>query len=142
MKYFASFLFVLTVFSIPLFALGQFNNSVPTGGSFQNSLPTASPPPSGYSTLPGQFSVQNPLKAKSIPQFFEQVLQAVITIGIPVAVLFIVFAGFKFVVAMGKPEALAEARRNLINTVIGIGIFLAAWLIAQVIYSTVTRLGA
>jgi hypothetical protein len=57
-------------------------------------------------------------------------------------VLFIVYAGFKFVLAMGNPGKLAEARQNLMYTLIGIGIFLGAWLLALVIANTVNSLGA
>lgn len=96
---------------------------------------------SGNTRTPTQYAVQNPLKAKSISEFVEQILQAVVIIGIPIAILFIVFAGFKFVLAQGNPDALKLARKNLINTIIGIAIFLGAWLIAQVIYNTVKALG-
>lgn len=65
-----------------------------------------------------------------------------IQIGIPIAVLFIVWAGFKFVLARGNAGKLDEARKNLMYTLIGIGIFLGAWLIATVIANTVNSLGA
>ena len=56
--------------------------------------------------------------------------------------LFIVWAGFKFVLARGNSTALQEARKNLMYTLIGIGIFLGAWLIAMVIANTVNSLSA
>ena len=101
---------------------------------------------SGGGTVSGtsgarEYSVQNPLKADSISEFVEQVLQAVLIIGIPVIVLFIVLAGLKFVTAMGSPDKLAKAKENLLYVVIGAGLFLGAWTIARVIYSTVKSLG-
>lgn len=101
---------------------------------------------SGGGTVSGtsgarEYSVQNPLRAKSISQFVEQVLQAVLIIGIPVIVLFIVLAGLKFVTAMGNPDKLGKAKENLLYVVIGAGLFLGAWTIAKVIHSTVTSLG-
>jgi hypothetical protein len=96
---------------------------------------------SGPGPSAGSYSVSNPLRAKSISEFIKQVLQAVLIIGIPVAVLFIVLAGLKFVTAMGNPDKIKDARNNLLNTVIGIGLFLGAWTLAQVIYNTITRLG-
>lgn len=141
---FFGFVFLL----LPLFVIAQSPNTgqyspPPNTGQY-------SPPPNTgqYSggvqgpTAGISYSVPNPLKAKSVAEFIEQVLKAVVVLGIPVAVLFIVFAGFKFVIAMGKPEALSEAKRNLGYTILGIGLFLAAWLIAQVIFNTVTRLGS
>jgi beta-lactamase regulating signal transducer with metallopeptidase domain len=88
-------------------------------------------------------SVQNPLGGiNSFCGLIKAILSAVIAIGIPIAVLFIVYAGFKFVLAMGNPGKLAEARQNLMYTLIGIGIFLGAWLLALVIANTVNSLGA
>jgi mannose/fructose/N-acetylgalactosamine-specific phosphotransferase system component IIC len=68
-------------------------------------------------------------------------LTAAIQIGIPIAVLFIVYAGFKFVLARGSPEKLKEARQNFLWTIIGIAIFLGAWLLASVVANTVNALG-
>jgi hypothetical protein len=91
----------------------------------------------------GSNTVQNPLgNINSFCGLIKALLTAIIAIGIPVAVLFIVFAGFKFVIAMGNPSKLGEARRNLGYTLAGIGIFLGAWLLAMVIANTVNALGA
>lgn len=83
----------------------------------------------------------NPLKYDSFCQIIGLLLDAALIIGIPVAVLFIVYAGFKFVIARGSPNELAEARTNLFNTLIGIGIFVGASLIAKVIIGTLAQLG-
>ena len=84
----------------------------------------------------------NPLKVDSFAGLVQALLQAAIIIGIPIAVLFIVFAGLKFVLALGSPEKLTTAKRNFFYTIIGVGIFLAASLIAPVIFSTVKSLGS
>lgn len=116
----------------PMAALAQ------TSGGF-NTPPTSS----GGNTVPpqGQYTVPNPLAASSFCGLIKNILQAAIAIGIPVAVLFIVYAGFKFVLARGNPEKLAEARMNFLWTVIGIAIFLGAWLLANVVANTVNALG-
>jgi len=62
-------------------------------------------------------------------------------IGIPIAVLFIVWAGFKFVLAQGNPGELTEARSNFLHVIIGIGIFVGASLIASIIVNTLGALG-
>lgn len=91
----------------------------------------------------GVQTVTNPLGGiHSFCGLIKALLGAVIQIGIPIAVLFIVFAGFKFVLARGNAGKLEEARKNLMYTLIGIGIFLGAWLIAMVIANTVNSLGA
>lgn len=96
---------------------------------------------SGYNS---DTSLKNPLgsKASSICQLVKLLLKAVMVIGIPIAVLFIVYAGFKFVVAQGSPGEISEARANLLNVIIGIAIFLGASLIADVILNTLKGLGA
>lgn len=131
----------IILFSFPLLSNAE---QLPNTGQY-------TPPPNTGQYSPSQntpsfsnqgFSVQNPLKATSFAGLVKGLLDALIIIGIPVAVLFIVFAGFKFVTALGNPEKLTIAKKNLLYTVIGIAIFLGAWLIAQVIFNTVTRLGA
>jgi hypothetical protein len=104
---------------------GQFNAA-------QNNSSGSSCPP---------YTVCNPLKFKTICGLVKGLLQAVMIIGIPIAVLFIVWAGFKFVMAQGKSDALIRARANLLWVIIGVAIFLAASLIAQVIMNTIEQLG-
>lgn len=87
------------------------------------------------------FKVDNPLKFNSFCGLLEGLFKGVVAIGIPVAVVFLVIAGFKFVLAQGNPKGIADARKNLLSTIVGIGIFLGAWLIAQVIASTLSQFG-
>jgi len=90
-----------------------------------------------------QYQVTNPLGGiNSFCGLIKALLTAVISIGIPIAVLFIVYAGFKFVLARGNSGELQKARENLMYTLIGIAIFLGAWLLAMVIANTVNALGA
>jgi ABC-type nickel/cobalt efflux system permease component RcnA len=72
----------------------------------------------------------------------KALLSAAVAIGIPIAVLFIVWAGLKFVLAKGNSTKLTEARTNMLYTVIGIGIFLGAWLLVMVIQNTVNGLAS
>jgi uncharacterized membrane protein len=80
------------------------------------------------------------LAVSSICGLIKLLLTATLQIGIPVGVLFIVYAGFKFVLASGNPGALQDARRNFLVTIIGIAIFLGSWLLTQVIANTVNSL--
>lgn len=83
----------------------------------------------------------NPLKVDSFCKLIVAVVNAVIIIGIPVAVLFIVWAGFKFVFAQGNPGELEKAKKNFFYVIIGLAIFVGASLIASVIVNTVQQLG-
>ena len=84
----------------------------------------------------------NPLSVNNFCDLIKVVLEAILVIGMPIAVLFLVYVGFKFIVAQGNPEKIKEAQQNLLNTVIGIAIFLGAWTIAKVIQATLVGLGA
>ena len=104
--------------------------------------------PGGYQSAPNTVSggqnagrLDNPLKVTNFCDLLEVVLQALLIIGMPVAVVFLVIVGFKFILAQGKPEAIGIAQKNLLHTVIGIAIFLGAWTIAKVIAATMTALG-
>jgi len=65
-----------------------------------------------------------------------------ITVGVPVAILFIIFAGFKFVTAAGDEKKVTDARKMLTWTVIGIAVLLGASILAGVIKNTITSIGA
>lgn len=83
----------------------------------------------------------NPLKATNFCVLIKTILDAILIIGMPIAVVFLVWVGFKFILAQGNPGKLAEAQKNFLFTIIGIGIFLGAWTIAKIIASTLQGLG-
>jgi uncharacterized membrane protein (GlpM family) len=89
-----------------------------------------------------QGEIRNPLKVSNFCDLVKIVLQAILIIGMPIAVVFLVLVGLKFVLAQGNPEKLKKAQENLLYTVIGIAIFLGAWAIAKVIATTLAALGA
>ncbi len=90
----------------------------------------------------GPCSVSNPLgSTTSLCGLLKKLFEAVVAIAIPIAVLFIIWSGFQFVLAQGRPKELAKARRNFYYTLIGIAVFLGAWLLASIIASTVNALG-
>lgn len=135
-------LFVAALVLMPLL-VGAAQTSGPTGG-FQTGGPTGGFQTSGPTGQTGGFqgySVDNPLKFGSFCQLLKGILAAIVAVGIPVAILFLVWVGFKFILARGDTTALAEARRNFLYTVIGIAIFLGAWVIAQIIAATVQQFG-
>lgn len=110
---------------------GSSGNSFPSGSS-GNTPPTGS---SGNSV----FVLHNPLNTGTFCGLIKNILNAILTIGIPVAVLFLVWAGFLFIWARGNAEGLAMARKNLFYVVIGIGLFLGAWSLGQIIAATLNN---
>jgi hypothetical protein len=105
---------------------------------------TTDPTPGTTTSNPTQSSpirLVNPLQTtQTLPQLVEGILRVVLTIGVPLVALAIVYAGFKFVAAQGRPEKLQEARRTLLYVVVGAGILLAAYVIAEAIVETVNAI--
>ncbi|HUD03000.1 MAG TPA: pilin [Candidatus Paceibacterota bacterium] len=117
----------------------QTSNTIPVTGGVSNTIPVTG----GTQSVSGSGSVINPLGGiNSFCGLIKALLSAAVAIGIPIAVLFIVWAGLKFVLAQGNSTKLADARKNMLWTVIGIGIFLGAWLLAMVIQNTVNGLAS
>lgn len=82
-------------------------------------------------------SFDNPLKAEDLDEFLVTVVEVVITLGIPIAGLFIIYAGFLFVSARGNAEQLTKAKRTLLWAIVGSAILLGAFIIIGVIESTI-----
>jgi hypothetical protein len=145
LKLFAPAVISILVFSLPLFTVfaQTLNGSSGSLNGSSGSLNGSSGGLNGSSGggLGGPNTLQNPLGVNSICELIGVLLKAAIAIGIPIAVLFIVYAGFKFVMARGSPGELSEARANLVATLIGIAIFVGASLIANVIIATLEQLG-
>ncbi|MDO8548288.1 MAG: hypothetical protein Q7R71_01295 [bacterium] len=140
-RYFFSILFLsVLILPVTVLAAGVGDSTGNTGGSSGNTGTSYSVPANSICNG-GACAVKNPLAANSFCGLVKNLLQAAIAIGIPIAVLFIVYAGFKFVLARGNPEKLAEARQNFLWTIIGIAIFLGAWLLASVVANTINQLG-
>lgn len=137
---------------MPLVVLGQgYQTNGPTGSDYQTNGPTGSSfpgtptPNTNGSVTPscngGACSVQNPLAVSNFCDLLKIVLQALLILGLPVAVIFLVLAGLRYIIAYGKPEAITLANKNLMYTVIGVAVFLGAWTIAQIIKATLVSLG-
>jgi hypothetical protein len=150
MKKLTHIFFTGALILLPIIAAAQSGLPAPSGSG--SGIPPASgsgsgiPPPSGSGTgtpCPGSSlsGICNPLRAETVCEALKIFLNALITLAMPVAVLFLVYAGFRFVWARGNPSALKDARRNLFYVVIGIGIFLGAWVLGQIIANTVGALG-
>ena len=80
----------------------------------------------------------NPLgRTNDFYALIEKILGVLVQIGLPILVLFIVYAGFKFVTARGNEAEVTKAKDALFWAVIGGAVLLGAQLIAQVINATI-----
>lgn len=115
----------------------------------EGSGPSPSPNPSGsggtVQNIPIEFT--NPLGGNgsvaginSLTELIAAILQIVITVGIPLIVLAIIYTGFLFVSAMGDKTKIKEARDAFTYVIIGAIILLASWVIAEAIDGTIQQI--
>ena len=84
----------------------------------------------------------NPLQAgTSLSSFLSSILDFVVRIGTIVIILMLVFVGYKFVVAQGKPGEIEAAKKMLLWTIIGALVLLGAQAISSAIQATVSAIG-
>lgn len=126
-RYAFSLAFLYAVFVAPALA-------VDTGGT--NPADPGGTNPGGTTGV----TLVNPLKVDNLQDLLNIILDAVIYLGTIVLVIMLVWVGFLFVKAQGKPEELTKARQAFIWTIIGGLILLGARGIMTVIQSTANTL--
>lgn len=84
----------------------------------------------------------NPLKATSITEFLVAIVDVLLIFAMPLIVIYIMYAGFRFVTAQGNPGEIETARTALLWAVVGGVIVLGAKLIIEVIDGTIKAFGA
>ena len=78
----------------------------------------------------------NPIQASDFPVLIKDIAEAVVTVGVPIAVVALIFAGFKFVQgALGDAKAIEEAKKVFWWTLVGVAIIVGAWAIATAVYN-------
>jgi len=107
---------VFALFMLPIFVLAQStgNNTV---------------------TIENPFNGGNDL-GSLITTILTKVIMPIAAI---VSVMYIIWAGFKYVTAQGKPAEIEKANQNLLYALIGVGILLGAAGIPAVIQATVSQ---
>ena len=99
-------------------------------------------------TTPGPTSIDlqipNPLAGTvdTVPQFFQKVVDIVIKIGVPIVAIAILYSGFLFVWARGRPTEIGKAKEALLFAVIGGLVLLASCLVAEAIKDALTTINA
>lgn len=140
-------LFVLAVFVVPADVFAQPTGGAgtgATGGFGTGATGGAGTGATGGQGCPqpgnGTFVLCNPLSVDNFCDLIKGVLNAILAFGIPIATLFLVWAGFKFILARGRPAELEVAKRNFYFVIIGIAVFLGAWTFASIISATIQQL--
>jgi hypothetical protein len=113
-------------------------NNTPAGANNTNNTP-AGADNTGLNIKTG---IINPLSSEldTIPKFIEKILEVVLTIGIPIVTLAIIYSGFLFVTAQGNSEKLKKAKQTFIYTIIGAALLLGSFVISKAIVGTVDEI--
>lgn len=77
-------------------------------------------------------TIPNPIAAKSFPCLIQTISLAAIQVAIPLAVVTIIIAGLRFIIASvsGKADGVAKAKQLLLWAVIGTAIVVGSFAIA------------
>ncbi len=86
-------------------------------------------------------AIENPLGNKvEVKDLLADILKIVVEIALPVVILMVIYSGFMYVIARGRPEAIEKAHKTLTWTLIGAAILLGAQLIATVLVDTISNI--
>lgn len=90
----------------------------------------------------GGANIENPLDTDTFYGLMLEIAQIVMEIGIPIAVLFIIYAGYLFVSARGSEEQLKKAKKTFMWAVIGTAVLLGAVVITEAIKGTINEISS
>jgi hypothetical protein len=94
-----------------------------------------------FVTLAQTITISNPIKAKNLMELINDILSKILLpIGAVVVVISIIYAGFTFVTAQGKPAEIEKAKTRLLWTLIGAAILLGAVGISEVVKNTIEKI--
>ena len=79
----------------------------------------------------------NPITFGTIPDLLITIINVFIVVATPIVIFFLIFAGFKYVMAKGNPEKITEASQSLLYGVIGGVIIFGAIAIMTIIGNVV-----
>lgn len=111
---------------------GTSNESVNTSGETVGGTNSVNPNVGGNVR-----ALVNPLKFDSISGLLLGIIDILLVFALPLIVLYIMYAGYLYVVARGNPGKISEAHQALLWAVIGGVLVLGAKLIVDVVQGTV-----
>ena len=89
---------------------------------------------------PITLTTSNGTPIKSIPEFLLALVDIVFLFGMPIIVIFIIYAGFLFVTAGDNESQITKAKTVITWTLIGAAVLIGAKVIAMAIQTTVLSL--
>lgn len=94
---------------------------------------------SGTGTGGQEVGLQNPIKVNSIGEFFYMVANFAYSLSYAVIAFFLIWSGFKFVMAQGNEEKLTDAKNTLKYTIIGAILLIGANVITEVVRTVINQ---
>ena len=104
------FLLLSVLITAPVFVLAQSQTTGQTQGS-----QTTGQTPGG---------IQNPLKSNDLSQLLDNIINFLLTLAAPIAVIMMIYAGYLFITASDNEEKVKTARKTMLYVVIGIAILI------------------
>jgi hypothetical protein len=86
-------------------------------------------------------TLPNPLNVSSISDVLYLIANIATYIGVILAVLALIWVGFKFVAAQGNSEKITEAKRYFFYIIIGVAILIGASAIISILKTTLSSAG-
>jgi len=78
-------------------------------------------------------SIPNPIGADTFQKLVERIARYLFEIGIPIAVIMILYAAFLYMTAGGSEEKITKAHKALTYAIVGLGILFLAWGITSLV---------
>ncbi len=94
----------------------------------------------GQTTCTSGSCLNNPTGNLTVQSFLSSAFTGLVKVSLPIITVFIVYSGFLFVTAQGRPAQLEVAKRNFFFVLLGALLILSAWILANIIGGTVTNL--
>lgn len=112
------------------------------GGTSSGAGGTTPGTPSGAGGTQGPrpaVGVLAPIKFESVTKLIQAIMEGVKNVGFLIGFVGIIYSGFLFVKAQGKPEELKVARAAFTWTIVGVFIILGAEVLVDVIINTLFK---
>ena len=87
------------------------------------------------------FTIGNPIGSSSVGDVVCSIAILLAKVGVPIAVVFLLWAGLLFVTARGNEEQLKKAKNAFFWTVVGVALLVGAIFIAEAVLNFGSALG-
>ncbi len=77
-------------------------------------------------TAVAQIVIENPISSDTFTELIGRIIDFLFVLGMAVAPIMLIIAGFFFVTAQGRPEKIETAKKMILWTLIGLGIIIGA----------------